>query len=68
MTRDLIESFKKKDAIEEVEGIIFRIYPKDRDDETMFLEISDPPSLLKKYSWKEFHPRKGKEVRGLYNN
>tara|TARA_A100001015_G_scaffold18254_1_gene21173 strand:+ start:3309 stop:4082 length:774 start_codon:yes stop_codon:yes gene_type:complete len=57
------DSYELKDAIEEVEGVIFRLYLAD--DTDVSLEFCEPSGFLKKFHWNEFQPRQGKEKSGL---
>ena len=55
--------YKKKDAIEKIQGVLFRVYMDGNTE--IFLEFSEPGNFIKKYHWKEFRAREGKEKSGL---
>ena len=57
-----IEYFKTKNAIEEIEGVIFRLRTADNKD--TFLEFSEPAGFIKKHKWNEYRARIGKEKLG----
>ncbi|MDZ8117818.1 hypothetical protein [Pontiella agarivorans] len=57
------EGYSQDDAVESIEGIIFRIYLADNP--TCYFEFSKPQYFGKKNSWMQYNPREGLEKQGF---